>query len=193
MGVQRDDIGAILDKGQFLIKSLEDEKHEETHPLGPAIANFYACGYLPDKIAELLLLDLEYVKILLETETVKLVIDDARHDLFSADSRQEFKALSPRAARLINQIMESATERGATKLQAAIYALDRAHGKPVQQTEIGGSLIKDFIQLLDAEKRGAIDNSAKPVKNIENNQELFPAPAVEELSDVDAWFQKKGE
>lgn len=188
MGVT-EDIEGQLERGLSKVKEIAEEKSELTDTLGNAAAHFYACGYTFEKISELLHLDLEYLKLLFETETMNEAVEAARREVFSGDSKSEFRALSPRAAKIINQIMASPTERGATRLQAAMYAIDRAHGKPTQSLDVGGSMIKEFIKLLDDQKRTAIDISTKIPNNVED-AEVIEAPTS--LSEVDSWFQKGG-
>jgi hypothetical protein len=179
-----------LERAKGLVKKADLGANEVTDPLGPACAHFFAMGYEPDKIAELLLLNIEYVKILLEAETLKNLIDDIRRDIFGENAKGEFKALSTKAAKVVKELMASPTERGATRLQAAMYALDRAHGKPTQSMEVGGSMIKEFIQLLDAQKRGAaIDISPKTPQTVEEG-ELASLPELPDVAEVDAWFEK---
>ena len=161
------DANDLIRKNAEKLKNIEFIKQDElTDPLQAAMCHFSVIGYEPQKIGELLNQSAEYVTMIISTEKSKSIIDEARKEIFQNDANKEFKSLSPNAAKIIKEIMNSVSERGATRLSAAMYALDRAHGKPIAQIDMGGSLIAKFIEILDNEKsEKVIDHSSQEIED----------------------------
>lgn len=113
------------------------------------IAHLAALGYSQRDIARNTGFSDHRVSMLLKTDLMQAQVKLVREvEMNGLGVTQKLDQLSSQAIRVYEQILMDPHQRAALRAKVATDVLDRKLGKPNQRIEVGGSLIKDFIQLL---------------------------------------------
>lgn len=121
-----------------------------------------AYGHEVKEIAEKLQVKDSRVRMILKSESAQNEIVRMQDEMY-ADSDRAFKRLLPKAIKTTAEIMESGSEKGATRLMAANVVMDRVLGKPVQQINHEGGALRELYERLDAKK--ALEVSGRPIED----------------------------
>jgi hypothetical protein len=143
------------------IQSITTSKHE-------TVAYLLARGLSNTEIAEAVGLTVAMIGVLANSERMQFQVKHLRYKLFGKDHQKAFKEILPYAIETIGDVIKNPKAKPETRLSASIYATDRILGKPKQQMEIGGSLIRKLYDKLDGKEESAtIDVNDPDIKDVE--------------------------
>jgi predicted transcriptional regulator len=131
-----------------------------------AICHMAALGIKVNKIAQTMGINPSRVSTILNSPKGREMVQEIQTEFFTNDPAAVFRAMAPKAARVVYKIMNTVEEKGSTRLAAASTILDRAYGKPQQEIKHEGSLVKDLFAQLDAEKK-AIRTEGRTITDAE--------------------------
>lgn len=136
-----------------------------------------ALGLSRKQIATNLGISPERVSAICSSASGKAFISQIQKEMYFNDPQKMFLRMVPEAAKTVFKIMRDKEEKGSTRISAADVILDRALGKPKQEIQHEGSLIKELFSRLDQEKE-------QPVIEVKAEQ-------VEEVIDpLDSWAKE---
>lgn len=141
------------------------------------LAYLAACGKKVTDIAEELGMSQPEVSNILSTERMQFEVNSLKYKMFGQDVQKRFKEILPKAVDVAYEVMVDEKAKPALRLSSAINFMDRALGKPTQQVEVGGSLIKELFDRLDGK---AV--AARPVTEIIIEQSTLAEDVQKELS-----------
>jgi hypothetical protein len=133
------------------------------------IAQFLAAGWRQKDICEKMQITQSRLSMIANSELMKQEVKRVREVQFHASGLQQtLDTLAPAAVQVLGDLVTDPKARGAHKLKAAQEILDRTKGKPLQQVEHSGSLVKDMFQYITMQ-----DQKEKEI------QQPKPLPVVE--------------
>lgn len=170
----------MVDENKILekIQAIEFPKDEDP-PEYRVIAHLFAGGADPSEISLMLKLDESKVQSVIELPRIQeLVIDLRKKD---PDIQNTIKKYLPDAVEVARKIMMDNDQKGSVRLSAVNTFLDRGLGRPTQTIEVGGSMIRQLFERLDAlevqEKAKIVNTEAKRVLE-------------EKIDPIDAWINE---
>jgi hypothetical protein len=128
---------------------------QELNHLHNAICHMAATGAKGRAIAEQLQCSEALVSRVVNSDAGKLAIRHYQHTIFGKDAKKRFENILPRAIETAEEIMSNPNTKDALRLRAAQGFMDRACGKATQHVEVGGSMIRSLIELIDSSRGGA--------------------------------------
>lgn len=131
----------------------EDVQPKELNDAHKKIARLLSQGWKQVDIAEKLGMSINRVNILANSPIVRVEVERLHELEFERmTSDVSLERLTPKAVKIIDEVLSNDQERSQTKVDTAFRLLDRVWGKPKQQVEHSNSLVKDLITLLDKAK-----------------------------------------
>lgn len=163
------------------------------------VAHLAAMGFKQVEIARRTGFSQSWLSTILSGGLLNAEIERARKEMFALDPDLALKSALPDATQLITEVIRNDQEKTSLRVDTAFRLLERTHGKAKQAIELGGSLIKDLFQQLDAANRAKtiqVDSRSIPVE-----AEWTDAPRVEEPvrvvepvsegeKEIDEWLKK---
>lgn len=105
-----------------------------------------------EAIAELLQISINIVAVYLNEETIRQEIAMIQKTLMRKETNPRFLSLVPKAIDVAEEVMQDDNQKAAIRLAAAQLIMERALGRPTQQVDLGGSLIRTLFERLDAKE-----------------------------------------
>jgi hypothetical protein len=136
------------------------------------------------------------LSVILNNSLVKAEIEHVRKSLFATDPDQRLKLALPKALEVIDDCLNNPQAKLALRVDTAFRLMDRTHGKPKQQVEHTGTLLKDLFAELDRRSGHgpALDVESKVVDadlvRTEHEEPTSVGGVDEEFDDIDAWVEQ---
>ena len=140
------------------------------------IIRLAALGFKQCEIAERTGYSQTRLSLILNNSRIKKKILQVREQVFSKDPDTALRTMIPDALNVIREVIQNPQERAQTRIDASYRLLDRTHGKAKQSIDVGGSLIRDLFDQLDAVK------NAKPID---------VTVEAKDADVIDAWVSKE--
>lgn len=138
------------------------------------IAFLSAHGISDKEISKYVRSPSNHISALIKSSMMQEYIMKLQDKIFIDEPRKRFEKIFPKAVQTAEEIMVDPDEKGAVRLNAAINFMDRVAGKPKQEVEVGGSIIRDLYEKLD-----------KQTKVIDTTGEVVDAEFSEEPDELD--------
>lgn len=148
---------------------------QELNHVHNAICYMAAAGAKQNAIAEKLGCSQSLVSNVVNSDMGKVQIRHFQLQIFGKDAKKRFEAILPRAIEVAEEIMTNPATKDALRLRAAQGFMDRACGKATQHVEVGGSMIRSLIELIDTNRNGA----PRPPDAIDVTPAIAAAPSPE--------------
>lgn len=110
-----------------------------------------ALGMGPVKIAKKLKMTKQKASMIMQSSSFQEAVSTLQDDI-KRDSTKIFKSLVLDAIQVANQVMNDPKEKGSVKAEVAFKFMDRALGKPTQEIKHEGGMLRELIQMMDANK-----------------------------------------
>lgn len=164
------------------------------------VAHLHAFGADRGQISVMTGLPLDEVGMILGLPRVKDLAFDLQKKHANRDFQNLFMSLVPDAVDTARNLMMDRSVKDSTRLSASLAIMDRALGKPNQNIEVGGSMIRELFEKLDQHEAKRVDRAievqAKQVHNAIEDGEIkettSPADTTEppgEVDAVDTWIK----
>lgn len=159
-----------------------------------AIAYMHVMGMKNSEIAKELNLNANNIGKLLNSDRMRELCAKVRFKYFVVDTKKRLDMVLPKAIDVAEEIMLNKKVKPSTRADTAFRFMDRSLGKPVQQFEVGGNVVKQLLdRLIEKETPKVLD-----VKTIEANNEIKEAEfrditevKQEPITDeIDEWVNK---
>lgn len=118
-------------------------------PKHSMVSHLAAIGLKNIDIARETGLSASYISTLINDPKVRNEIKYLQNQMFGSDPRKRFQSLFTESVETVEEVMRDKAEKGATRLMAAQIVQERVLGRPTQEVEIGGSLIRMLFEKLD--------------------------------------------
>lgn len=123
------------------------------NPRQKLVAYFAAQGVSTKGIAKETNLSQARVSTILATTRVKEYVNYLQYKMFGKTAEQRFKEILPKAIDTAEEMLSKPGVKDHLKAEVAFKFMDRVLGKPKQQIEHSGSLIKELFDQLDQLKQ----------------------------------------
>lgn len=163
------------------------------------VAQLCAMGFKQVEIGRRTGFSQAWLSTIINSELMRNEIDRARKEMFALDPELALKSALPDAVELITATIRDDQQKASLRVDTAFRLIERTHGKAKQAIELGGSLIKDLFQQLDAASRAktisvdarSIPTEAEWTDAKDSAEPVRVEPPVSETDkDVDEWLKK---
>lgn len=168
------DINQILEQK---IQGIEIPKHEDPE-WWRLVAYLTAAGATPEQISIMIGKEAGEIKAALQIERVDQMMLEVRRKQAGRDIVRRVKELAPKAIEVQEKLLNNELTKDNVRAAIADSILDRAMGKAPQTVEVGGSLLRQVLDRVDAlEQERAIVGQAKRVDNEQGVEDVEVDPA----------------
>lgn len=165
------------------------------------VAHLAAMGFKQVEIARRTGFSQAWLSTILSGELLTEEIDRIRKEMFALDPELALKSALPDSVELITKVIRDDQQKTSLRVDTAFRLIERTHGKAKQAIELGGSLIKDLFQQLDAANRAktiSVDSRAVPTEaewtdsSAPSEHEVPSAvpPVSDNDKEIEEWLQK---
>lgn len=156
-----------------MLETQPNHHRKEVIPLEHVLCWLSACGIGIRTICEVLELEENEAKVLLDQDVMKLEVKRAKARFFGKDPKGRFRAMSERAMEVAEDLLGDDTQKAGIRLKAASEIFDRSFGKPEQTLNMEGSLIRRLMERMDEQEKAA---PPKPQETFDIGSLSLPAP-----------------
>lgn len=155
------------------------------------IARLVAMGKRQKQICEELGYSQNRLSNVLKSEWIQSEIARYRQQ-YDADIATQVKEAATDGIHVIHRIINSDAEKSQTRLDAAKWAVEKAHGKARQEVTVESGTLSSFIGMLREmrERREVIEVTALPALPESNAPDATDAVAPPPADRFDAWLDK---
>lgn len=144
-----------------------DEKEADPQPNKPLkprhreVARLHAMGKTNNEICDKLNYSTSRVSVLLHTAPIQQEVDRYRNKLYDTDLVSQLKELGTDAVGAIEEVLRDPQAKGAAKVQAAQWLIEKLTGKARQSMDLESNSLASFMEILQTMR--AAGNGLAPI------------------------------
>lgn len=151
------------------------------------IARLHALGKTNNQICEILGYTAAWMSTILKDPFIKAEVERYRQQLFDQDVTDKIKEASKDGASFIHNVILDGQEKSQTRLDAAKWVVEKAHGKARQEVSVESGTLMSFMELMNQMRsRGEVVDVGPKV--LPESAAATAPDAVQKADPFDSWL-----